>query len=69
LIEIDKHHVYFGEKQILWLKISEVKRAMADRYLLVLDQDGKKIAKWDLNKIWDEELFVEILEQIRDSRL
>ena len=42
---------------------------MADRYLLVLDQDGKKIAKWDLNKIWDEELFVEILEQIRDSRL
>jgi hypothetical protein len=29
----------------------------------VLDEKGEKLAKWDVNKIWDEELFFLLYEK------
>ena len=64
LLEIDKSSVYFDEKQFSRNEILEIKKARADRYLLVNDLKGKKMAKWDLNKIKDEELFAMLLESV-----
>ncbi|MDR0859581.1 MAG: hypothetical protein LBO09_00960 [Candidatus Peribacteria bacterium] len=52
----------FEGKELPWTEISEIKKARADRYLLVHDQKGKKLAKWDLNKILDEEVLAMVLE-------
>jgi hypothetical protein len=64
LIELDKNGVFFDEKESLRNEVSEIKKARSERYLLVHDRQGKKIAKWDVNKIWDEDLFFVILELV-----
>jgi hypothetical protein len=63
LVEIDKKSVYYDGKQFSWHEISEIKRARSDRYLLVHNLEGKKLAKWDLNKIRDEELFTVLVAE------
>jgi hypothetical protein len=62
MLEIDTTALYFKDQQFLWSEISEIKKARADRYLLVIDQHGKKLAKLDQNKILDEDLFAMLLE-------
>jgi hypothetical protein len=62
LAELDKNALYFDGKELPWTEISEIKKARADRYLLVHDQNGKKLAKLDQNKILDEELFAVVLD-------
>jgi hypothetical protein len=60
-VELDKNVLFLDEKELPWSEISEIKKARSDRYLLVYDQNGKKLAKWDLNKILDEDLFAIVL--------
>jgi hypothetical protein len=63
-VEIDSHAIYYDGKRFSRNEISELKKARTDRYLLVYDLKGKKIAKWDMNTIQDEDLFAILLEKI-----
>ncbi|MDR2190637.1 MAG: hypothetical protein LBP53_05660 [Candidatus Peribacteria bacterium] len=64
MVELDKHFIWYEDKQFSRNEISTIQRARVDRYMIGYNLKGKKLAKWDLNKIWDEELFFLLLETI-----
>jgi hypothetical protein len=63
LLELDKNTHYYDGKEIPRNDISEIKKARSDRYLLVNGFQEQKLAKWDLNKIRDEDLFFTLLSE------